>query len=362
MSEQIITLETLCWTDALEKSFASSRQLGFKPGRIAVEDKHHYVLFSENDPLIGKISGKLLHAARSAAELPKVGDWVAFSPLPKEPDKAMIHHVLPRRTKLSRRIVGREVVEQVLVTNVDIAFVVQAVDQSFNPGLIQRHLAMVVEGGVKPVVVLNKVDLCDDLPAKLALVEKIAADAPVIAVSAKTGRAMRSLKKWMQPGQTIVFIGASGVGKSTLINHIYGDEILPTTEVRERDSKGRHTTSWRELIVLPNGGLVIDTPGMREFQMWLSGETGREAFADIEEIALRCHYRNCSHTVEGRCAVLEAIQKGELARERCDTFLKLKSELAFLEKAAQQRLYIQKKQARGAQNSRARLKDSGYPV
>jgi ribosome biogenesis GTPase / thiamine phosphate phosphatase len=280
--------------------------------------------------------------------------------VPKEPGKAMIHHVLPRGTKLSRKIVGREVEEQVLVTNVDIAFVVQAVDQSFNPGLIQRHLAMVVEGGVKPIVVLNKVDLCDDLPAKLATVEKICGDAPIIAVSAKTGKAMNSLAKLVRPGQTLVFIGASGVGKSTLINHMYGEDILPTTEVRERDSKGRHTTSWRELIVLPNGGLVIDTPGMREFQMWLSGETGREAFADIEEIALRCHFRSCSHTVEKRCAVLEAIEKGELARERCETYLKLKRELTFLEKAAQQRLYIQRKQAKGAQNSRARIKSSGF--
>lgn len=360
MPEQIITLKTLCWTDDLERGFAEFRKRGLKPGRVAVEDKHHYVLFSENDPLIGKVSGKLLHAAHSSAALPKVGDWVAFAPVPKEPDKAMIHHVLPRRTKLSRKIVGREVEEQVLVTNVDIAFVVQAVDRSFNAGLIQRHLAMVVDGGVKPVVVLNKVDLCDDILAKLAMVEKISGDAPVIAVSARTGRAMDSLTQLVQPGQTIVFIGASGVGKSTLINHIYGEEILPTTEVRESDSKGRHTTSWRELIVLPNGGLVIDTPGMREFQMWLSGESGREAFADIEEIALRCHFRNCSHTVEKRCAVLAAIEKGDLARERCDTFLKLKRELNFLEQAAQQRLYIQRKQAKGAQNSRARLKQSDH--
>ena len=185
--------------------------------------------------------------------------------------------MLPRRTKLSRKVTGRETEEQVLVTNVDIAFVVQALDRSFNLALLQRHLAMVVEGGVKPVVVLNKADLCDDVLAKLAAVEPVAADAPVVAVSAKTGRAIDRLTQLILPRETMVFIGASGVGKSSLINQIYGEEVQATMEVRESDAKGRHMTSWRELIVLPNGGLVIDTPGMREFQMWLAGEGGLEA-------------------------------------------------------------------------------------
>ena len=337
-----ITLETLCWTDELEQSFAEYRRNGLLPARVAVEDKHHYVLFNANEPLIGKISGKFLHQSKTTAELPKVGDWVAFSLVPNE-DKAIIHHVLPRRTKLSRKVVGRETQEQVLVTNVDIAFVVQALDRSFNSALIQRHLAMVIEGGVKPVVVLNKADLCDDILAKLATVESIADQAPVIVVSAKTGRAMDSLTHLVRPGQTVVFVGKSGVGKSSLINHIYGEDVLPTTEVRESDAKGRHTTSWRELIVLPNGGLVIDTPGMREFQMWLSGETGEEAFADVEEIATRCHFRSCSHTTEKRCAVLAAVEKSELTRERYDSYVKLKRELSFLNQAAHRRNYIENK-------------------
>ncbi len=351
MAKQKITLETLCWNEALEKSFAACRQKGWLPARVAVEDKHHYVLFNAEEPVIGKIPGRLLHRSRSTADLPKVGDWVAFSLVPNE-DKAVIHQVLPRRTKLSRKVVGRETEEQVLVTNVDIAFVVQALDRSFNPGLIQRHLAMVVEGGVKPVVVLNKADLCDDILAKLATVESIADQAPVIAVSARTGRAMDSLTQLVRPGQTVVFIGASGVGKSSLINHIYGDEILPTTEVRESDAKGRHTTSWRELIVLPNGGLVIDTPGMREFQMWLSGETGQEAFADVEALASKCHFRSCSHTTEHRCAVQEAVINGGLTRERHENYLKLKRELKFLNQAAHRRNHIEnKRQTKAAQRA-----------
>ncbi|MEY2465969.1 MAG: ribosome biosis GTPase / thiamine phosphate phosphatase [Verrucomicrobiota bacterium] len=344
-------LKKLGWSDSLESSFAEFREKGLEPGRVAVEDKHHYVVFlADGNSLTSQVTGKLLHESQRAA-LPKVGDWVAVTVVPNE-DKAMIHHVLARRTKLSRKVVGREIEEQVLVTNVDIAFAVQALDGSFNPGLLQRHLAMIVEGGAKPVVVLNKVDLCEDVLDKLAAVERVAADAPVIAVSAKTGRALDSLTQLIRPGQTVVFIGASGVGKSTLINQLYGEEIMPTMEVRKSDAKGRHTTSWREMIMLPNGGLVIDTPGMREFQMWLAGESGQGAFADIEEIAVRCHFRSCSHTVEKRCAVLEAVEKGGLARERYDSYVKLKKELEFLSKAAHHRQAIEEKRQTKA-NQRA---------
>jgi ribosome biogenesis GTPase / thiamine phosphate phosphatase len=333
MAEPDTTLETLGWNESLEKSFAPRRQLGFEPGRVAVEDKHHYVVLTGKGALTGKVAGRFLHQARTPADLPKVGDWVAFTVVARE-DKAIIHQVLPRRTKLSRKITGRETEEQVLVANVEIAFLVQALDASFNPGLLQRHLVMVAEGGVKPVVVLNKADICDDILAKLATVERIARQVPVIAVSARTGQAMDSLTQLIRPGETIAFIGASGVGKSSLINHLYGEEIQATMEVRERDAKGRHTTTWRELIVLPKGGLVIDTPGMRELQMWLAGQAGREAFADIEELALKCHFRNCSHMAETRCAVREALKQGALPRERYESYLKLKRELDYLSQAA----------------------------
>jgi ribosome biogenesis GTPase / thiamine phosphate phosphatase len=356
MAKPDLNLETLGWNSTLEKQFAGFRQEDFAPGRIAVEDKHYYVVFALAGELSCQISGKLLHQAASPAELPKVGDWVALKLLPAE-KKAVIHHVLPRLTKLSRKVAGRETEEQVLVTNVDIAFVVQALDQSFNPALLQRHLAMVVDSGVKPVIVLNKTDLCPDLKEKLAAVENIAAGISTISVSALTGQAMGSFKRQARPGQTAVFIGASGVGKSSIINYLYGEDILPTTDVRESDAKGRHTTSWRELIVLPNGALVIDTPGMREFQMWLSGETGQDAFRDVEEIAVKCHFRNCSHTVEKRCAVLEAVEKNELPRERFESYLKLKRELSFLNRAAHRRESIEsKRRTRVAQRKRENLR------
>lgn len=344
MGNDFRTLKKLGWNESLEETFAPYRAEGLDPGRVAVEDKHYYSIFmGDGNVLTSQVTGKFLHEAKARAALPKVGDWAAVSRVPNEEDKGVIHAVLPRTTKLSRKIAGRETEEQVLVTNVDIAFVVQALDQSFNPPLLQRHLAMVLENGVKPVIVLNKADLCDDILEKLATVERIANETPVIAVSAKTGRAIDSLEQLIRKGETVVFIGASGVGKSSLINQLCGEEIQATTEVRESDSKGRHTTTWREMIVLPNGGLVIDTPGMREFQMWLSGESAGEAFSDIEDLALKCHFSSCTHTKEKRCAVLEAVEQGSLPRERYEHYVKLKREQAFLSEAARHREFIENK-------------------
>jgi ribosome biogenesis GTPase len=220
--------------------------------------------------------------------------------------------------------------EQVLATNIDVAFAVQALDESFRPALLQRHLVMVFESGARPVAILNKADLCGDVPAKLAEVAIAAPQVPCVVVSAKTGAGIAELQQLIRPGETIVFIGSSGVGKSTLINDLYGEEVQATMEVRERDSKGRHTTTWRELILLPNGALVIDTPGMREFQMWVADDGMREAFADLEELGTKCHFRDCTHTVENRCAVLQAVASGQLTRERYESFLKLHRELQYL--------------------------------
>ena len=338
MVKSKMTIQTLGWTPALQKSFAGFYQNGFEPARVAVEDKHYYVVFTAEASLSAQVTGKVLHAAGETAELPKVGDWVAVKSVPEE-NKAVIHHVLPRRSKLSRKVAGRETEEQVLVTNVDTAFIVQALDRSFNPLLLQRHLLMVRDGGVRPVIVLNKVDLCDDVPARLAAVAEIGGGAQTLAVSAKTGRAMDRLAQLVQPGETIVFIGPSGVGKSSIINRLLGEEAQTTTEVRASDGKGRHTTTWRELIVLPNGGLVIDTPGMREFQMWLADEGVHETFPEIEALSAQCHFSNCGHTREKGCAVLAAVEQGALPRARHEGFVKLQREQALLGKAAQRRQF-----------------------
>jgi ribosome biogenesis GTPase len=232
---------------------------------------------------------------------------------------------------------GRETEEQVLATNIDLAFVVNAADASFNPARLERMLVMVHESGARPVAVLNKIDLCDDLEIKLAEAGRAAGEVPVLAACALTGRGVKKLAELIKPGETVVFIGTSGVGKSSLINRLYGDEIQATVEVRAHDAKGRHATTWREMIFLPNGGVVIDTPGMREFHIWLAGEGLGDAFSDIAALAARCRFRDCTHTQEKQCAVLDALAAGQLARERHESFLKLQRELSCLLEAEQQR-------------------------
>jgi len=333
MTQPELQLSRLGWDAEWQAGFAPYCERGWQAARVAVQDKHHYVLFAGAGELLAQIAGKLLHGLKSDAELPKVGDWVAYKPTMPGEQKAVIQAVLPRRTKIGRKIPGRETEEQVLVTNIDIAFVVLALDETFNPRLLERFLLMVIEGGVKPVVVLNKADLCDDLDAHIEEVRQCAGDAPVVAVSARTRRAMKSVLEFIKPGAAVVFIGSSGVGKSSIINRLYGEAIQPTTEVRDTDSKGRHTTTWRELIVLPNDGLVIDTPGMREFQLWMAGEGIHEAFPDIELLSLKCRFRECRHDKEKDCAVRAALASGALANERFENFLKLRRELEFLNQA-----------------------------
>lgn len=332
------------------------RAKGLRPGRVAVEDKHFYVLATPEGECTGQVTGKLLHSAHSAADLPKVGDWVAYAALPQE-DKGVIHQVLPRRTKLSRKVPGREIEEQVLAANLDIAFIVQALDQTFNPALVQRHLVMVLESGASPVLVLNKADLCTDIPRHVNDAKTAAGDVPIVVVSAKTTCGIPELATHIRPGQTVAFIGSSGVGKSTLINDLCGEEIQATTEVRDADAKGRHTTTWRELIMLPNGGMVIDTPGMREFHMWTAVQGMSEAFADLEALSAACHFRDCTHTVEKRCAVLEAVARGEVAQERYQRFLKLNREMKELEQAQSRRgRFERRRKARIAQRAFNQIK------
>ena len=336
-------LAQLGWNEGWEKTWVALALAEMIPGRVATEDKHAYVLLTAQGEFAAAVSGKLLHQTASNAELPKVGDWVAATILPGE-NKAIIHAVLPRRTRLARKVAGREVEEQLLAANIRRAFLVQALDQSFNRRQLERFLVMVREGGAQPVVVLNKADLCDDSQTYTAEATLAAGNAPIVLASAKTGCGVGQLRRLIPSGETAVFVGPSGVGKSSLINRLYGEEIQATLEVREHDAKGRHTTTWRELILLPGGGLVIDTPGMRECHIWMADEGLQEAFPDMEELAVRCHFRNCSHTVEKRCAVLEAVAGGQVSRERYENYLKLQDELSYLAEERKKHTYQARKQ------------------
>jgi len=332
MGEARQAIAALGWNAQWENIFRNCVSHGWLPGRVGVEDKHHYQIFAASGVLLGKITGKFRAQAKVQADYPKVGDWVAFTPQ-NDGERAQIHAVLPRLTQLARKRQGRETVEQVLVTNVDVAFIVHGLDREINVPLIERFLVMTREGRVKPVVLLNKTDLDSGAERKVSELQSAIADVPVHATCARTGKGLAGMRHYLEPGGTVVFMGASGVGKSSLINRLYGDGIQATAEVREGDAKGCHTTTWREMIVLPGGALVIDTPGMREFHMWLGGDGIHEAFPDIETLALKCRFRNCTHTGEKHCAVSAAVESGEVSQKRFVNFLKLQRELEYLHKA-----------------------------
>lgn len=331
-----LSLEQLGWTEELEKQFAPHRAQGFFPARVAIEDKHYFRLYAQSGPLTGQCSGKILHESKNPSNLPKVGDWVVVKELLAE-GKATIHEVMPRKSSLSRKLTGRDVQEQILVTNIDRAFVVQALDETFNIPRLERMLVMVREGGAEPVIILNKLDLCEDVKACVAEAKKTAGDAPVLTTCAITGKGIKAIQKLIGKQDTVVFFGTSGVGKSTLINDIYGEDVLPVGEVRNEDSKGRHTTTWRELIALPQGGIVIDTPGMREFYIWLADEGLNKAFEDIDSLAVGCHFRDCTHTKEKKCAVLDARVVGTINEERYQSYIKLSKEQKFLKEVKRQK-------------------------
>jgi ribosome biogenesis GTPase len=300
-------------------------------------------MFSENGILQGEVSGKLLFTANSPSDFPKTGDWVVMSVFEHE-QKAIIHQVLPRISAFSRKVPGKKIEEQIIATNIDLLFIVQSLDAGFNLRRLERYLVMAHESGTKPVIVLNKADLCKDLAERLAQVKQMSSDTPVIALSGLKETGLEQLKPFMQPGVTIAFTGSSGVGKSTIINKLSGTVIQETSAVREIDAKGRHTTTWRELILLSNGAILIDTPGMRELQLWNASEGLEDTFADISHLASNCHFSDCTHTVEKGCAVIAAVDQEELTLERYNSYKKLQKELAYLSVQQDQRSFLALKQ------------------
>jgi ribosome biogenesis GTPase len=342
-------LTKLGWNADLNQQFAPHQAKGLVPARVAVEDKHFFRVWTADAELLAQVTGKCMHEARgSNAKLPKVGDWAAVKLVANE-EKAMIQAILPRRTKLCRTLTNRGSTEHILATNIDTAFMVTAADASFDAARLEQMLVMAHESGARPVVLLNKIDLCDDLDARLADATRVAGDALVLAACALTGRGVEQLAQLIKPGDTAVFIGTSGVGKSSLINRLYGEDIQATVEVRTNDAKGRHTTSWREMIFLPQGGVVIDTPGMREFHIWIASEGSKQAFPEVDALSLRCHFRDCTHTKENQCAVRAALAAGTLPRERYDSFLKLQLEIRYLREAEKRAAWQDRKKSdRGA--------------
>jgi ribosome biogenesis GTPase / thiamine phosphate phosphatase len=319
-----LNLQELGWDAFFQDAFRPYENDNLIPARVAARHHGPCELLTELGRLGGVPAGRL-----GDDELPSVGDWVAVRPLEGE-RKAVIEAVLPRRSAFTRKEAWSRTVAQVVAANVDTVFLVTAFGGDLNARRLERYLTAAWDSGANPVIVANKSDLAEDAFAELAEVEAVALGIPVLAVSASTGEGLGLLETHLAPGRTVALLGSSGVGKSTLVNRLAGRELLATNEIR-KDGRGRHTTSHRELVPLSSGALLIDTPGMREFQLWADEEVLESTFAEIAELAAACRFSDCSHEHEPGCAVKSALADGSLSRERFASYRKLQREIRALE-------------------------------
>ncbi len=317
----------LGWTPALQREADPLWVEGSVLGRVIRNQSHLYTVSTESAESLCELAGVLKFNAKTASELPVVGDWVWVS---QEGRRGTIRVVMPRRTAVTRKVAGETTEAQVLAANVDVVFIVTALDRHFNVARIERFLTLAYESGAQPVVVLNKADKVERPDPYVTETEGAVKGLVVLPISAKYGIGVNALRHYLPMGKTGVVVGSSGVGKSTLINRLLKQSIQKTGEIREADDQGRHTTTHRELFRLPDGGLIIDTPGLREIQLWMD-ESGLAAhFADITALSARCRFGNCKHANEPGCAVREAVEAGILPRERYMRYCKQRDEIRAL--------------------------------
>lgn len=353
-----MNLIVLGWNEAYQNAFEEFKNQGYVPGRVFAEYKNFYKVLYEGGELLAEISGKLLHGTELQQDFPAVGDWVAISPRPKE-NRGTIHYLLPRKSKFSRKVAGTNTREQIIAANIDTVFIVNSMNNDFNPRRIERYLLLAWESGANPVIVLSKSDLCENLEEIRAEAEAIALGVPVHAVSTYMASGIEELKQYFKEGKTVALLGSSGVGKSSIINYFLGEEMMKVQELRGDGQKGKHTSTHREMFVLPEGGLIIDTPGMREIQLWDANEGLSEAFEDIESVAASCFFKNCKHEGEPGCNVREAIENGIIEVERLESYKKLEKELYYLEKKQSNATRLAQRKT-NIQSKKTKIKDIDY--
>ena len=343
-------LVKLGWTSELEAAFTTYEERGFMPARVVAEHRGGYYVRSELGDRLAHSRGRMRDDELWGG-MPAVGDWVAVVDAPG--DRFAIEALLPRRTKVSRKTPWLKAEEHILVANVDTVLLVAGLDQDFNTRRLERYLTAAWDSGANPVIVLTKLDVCDD-PGKIAEAESVAIGVPVYAVSNITGEGIEEVRALLRPAKSFVLLGSSGSGKSTLVNRLAGRTVMNTGDLR-RDGRGRHTTRHRQLLVMPGGAILIDTPGLRELQVW-EGDLD-SAFADIAELAAQCKFNDCAHSTEPDCAVREALETGGLDPDRWGNYLKLQRELRSIEARSSKRLHRELKsrwKARARETRRAR--------
>jgi ribosome biogenesis GTPase / thiamine phosphate phosphatase len=358
-----VFLKELGWNAYFESMWREQNNSGCVQVRVVSQQRGLWRIAGDFGERWSVPSGKMRAAAQAGGDWPTVGDWVAAELESEQP--AVLHAVLPRRSQFARKTAGKRVEQQVIAANVDTAFVVMALDGDFNLRRLERYLAQCWDSGASAIVLLNKADKCDEVSARAAEVERIALGTPVFALSAQTGQGLEALASFLTAGQTIVLLGSSGVGKSTLVNRWLGRGLQAVRPVREKDSRGRHTTTTRQLLLLPYGALVIDTPGLRELQLWDASDGVARTFADLDQLAAQCRFRNCRHQNEPGCAVQAALLAGDLDEARLESRRKLEREQDFLRRKldpearteAKHRIKILERGAR--QKYRQREEDGG---
>ncbi|MCM3704889.1 ribosome small subunit-dependent GTPase A [Cytobacillus firmus] len=350
-----MTINRLGFDHFFKEAFSAYDEKEYQMGRVALEHKRMYRIWTDKGEMLCEVSGKFSFDASSREDFPAVGDWVVIKERADE-KRGTIHAVLPRKSKFSRKAAGVNTEEQIVAANVDTIFLVNSLNEDLNLRRLERYLLLTWESGAAPVIVLTKADLCENPEKKLAEVETVAMGVPVISISVMEEKGIELLKPFLEPGETIALFGSSGVGKSTLTNYLLGADKQRVQEIRS-DDKGKHTTTHRELILLPDGAILIDNPGMRELQLWESESGLSESFTDIEQAAHDCRFRDCTHDNEPGCAVLRLIEEGSISAARLNSYKKLLKELAYLDRKQNKRAQAEerkrwKKLSAGAKNKR----------